>query len=169
VFACARHLASFSYPLGCFLTTLNLHVQIPELGDSSRCWSVARRRRELLVDRSELFPFNPSWSTLEILGCSLWALVTLFILVYLLVIHYFAPLGDVIFCNIESHSVITVYLYYFIGMYIIIMLSYSNSYMYWCLVYICEGISALRIYVAVTFPYRGIGALQSSCGLGFKT
>ena len=38
-------------------------------------------------------------------------------------------------------------------MYIITVLSYSNSYLYWCLAYIHEGISDLRIYVAVTSPY----------------
>ena len=33
------------------------------------------------------------------------------------------------------------------------VLSYSNSCLCWCLAYICEGISDLRIYVAVTSPY----------------
>ena len=39
------------------------------------------------------------------------------------------------------------------------VLSYSDSYMYWCLVYICEGIFDLRIYVTVTSSYprdRGV-------------
>ena len=31
--------------------------------------------------------------------------------------------------------------------------SCSDSCLYWCLAYICEGISALRIYIAVTSPY----------------
>ena len=38
-------------------------------------------------------------------------------------------------------------------MYIIIMLSYSDSFLYWCLAYIREGIFDLRINVAVTSPY----------------
>ena len=39
------------------------------------------------------------------------------------------------------------------------ILSYSDSYLYWFLAYICEGIFGLRIYVAVTSPYprdRGV-------------
>ena len=47
----------------------------------------------------------------------------------------------------------TIYFYYFIRIYIITVLSYSNSCMYWYLAYIYEGISALCIYVAVTSPY----------------
>ena len=39
------------------------------------------------------------------------------------------------------------------------VLSYSDSYLYWYLAYICEGIFHLRIYVTVTSPYprnRGV-------------
>ena len=39
------------------------------------------------------------------------------------------------------------------------LLPYSDSCLYWCLAYILEGISDLRIYVAVTSPYppdRGV-------------
>ena len=39
------------------------------------------------------------------------------------------------------------------------LLPYSDSYLYWCLAYIREGISDLSIYVAVTSPYsrdRGV-------------
>ena len=45
------------------------------------------------------------------------------------------------------------YLYFSVGMYITTVLSHSDSYLYWCLAYIREGISDLRIYVAVTSPY----------------
>jgi len=48
---------------------------------------------------------------------------------------------------------ITVYLYYFIRMYITTVFSHSDSCLYWCLAYICGGISALRIYIAVTSLY----------------
>ena len=44
-------------------------------------------------------------------------------------------------------------------MYINIVLPHSDSYLYWRLAYICEGISALHIYVRVTSPYpqdRGV-------------
>ena len=39
------------------------------------------------------------------------------------------------------------------------VLSYSDSYLYWCLSYICEGILALHIYITVTSSYmwdRGV-------------
>jgi len=39
------------------------------------------------------------------------------------------------------------------------VLPYSNSSLYLCLAYVCEGISDLRIYVTVTSPYprdRGV-------------
>jgi len=45
------------------------------------------------------------------------------------------------------------------------VLSYSDSYLYCCLAYICEGIFDLRIYVAVTSRTRGIGALQNFSSL----
>ena len=48
---------------------------------------------------------------------------------------------------------ITVYLYYFIGIYIISVLLYSDSCMYWCLAYVCEGISTLRMYLVVASLY----------------
>ena len=70
-------------------------------------------------------------------------------------------------CNTRSDSVITVYLYYFIGMYIVIVLSYSDSYLYWCLVYIYKGNSALHIYITVTSPYpwdRGVTGWHQSLG-----
>ena len=69
------------------------------------------------------------------------------------VIHLFIPPGDVIFMYYRSRFVITMYLYYSIGMYNITVLSHSDSCMYWCLAYICEGISALRMYVTVTSSY----------------
>jgi len=34
------------------------------------------------------------------------------------------------------------------------VLSYFDSYLYWCLAYICEGIFDLRIYVVVTSLYQ---------------
>jgi len=43
----------------------------------------------------------------------------------------------------------------------------SDSYLYWCLVYIREGISDLRIYVAVMSPYprdRGVTRWYQSLG-----
>jgi len=49
--------------------------------------------------------------------------------------------------------VIIVYLNFSVGMYITVMLPHSDSYLYWCLVYTCEGISAQRMYVTVTSPY----------------
>ena len=61
------------------------------------------------------------------------------------------------FSNIGSRSVITVYLYWIIRMYITTVFPYTDSCMYWCLAYICEGIFILHIYVAVTSPYRGTG------------
>ena len=45
------------------------------------------------------------------------------------------------------------YLYFSVGMYIITVLSHSDSCMYWFLAYIREGISDVRIYVAVASPY----------------
>ena len=54
---------------------------------------------------------------------------------------------------------INVYLYHIIGMYITTVLSYSDSFLYWWLAYIREGIFALYMYVAVTSPYPGIGVL----------
>ena len=53
----------------------------------------------------------------------------------------------------------TMYLYYFVGMYITTVLLYSDSCLYWCLAYICEGIFALRMYVTIAIPYCRIGAL----------
>ena len=41
---------------------------------------------------------------------------------------------------------ITVYLYYYIEIYIITVLSYSDSSLYWYLAYVCEGIST-PVYV----------------------
>ena len=45
------------------------------------------------------------------------------------------------------------YLYCCIGIYITHVILHSDSYLYGCLAYICEGIFDLRIYVAVTSPY----------------
>ena len=45
--------------------------------------------------------------------------------------------------------------------------SNSDSYMYWCLAYICEGIFELRIYVVVTSPYpqdRGVINIMNKTG-----
>jgi len=57
-----------------------------------------------------------------------------------------------------------VYLYYFIGMYITTVLPYSDSYMYWCLAYINEGIFALRMYVTVASMYQqDQGVTVSKC------
>ena len=51
-----------------------------------------------------------------------------------------------------------VYLYYFIGMYITIVLSYSNSCMFCCLPHIYKGIFILHIYIVVTslYPLKSI-------------
>jgi len=38
-------------------------------------------------------------------------------------------------------------------MYITIVLPFSDSCMYWCLAYVCEGIFILCMYVTVTYPY----------------
>jgi len=59
------------------------------------------------------------------------------------------------------------YLYFSVGMYITAVLLHSDSFLYWCLAYICEGISALRIYVTVTSPYprdQGITGWYQSLG-----
>jgi len=66
--------------------------------------------------------------------------------------------------------VITMYLYFSVGMYITTVLSHSNSYLYWCLAYICEAISDLRIHVAVTSPYprdRGVTEFKKTVILTF--
>jgi len=44
------------------------------------------------------------------------------------------------------------YFYFSVGMYIITVLPHSDSFLYWRLAYIREGISDLRIYVAMTSP-----------------
>ena len=88
------------YSLGSFMTTLNLHVQILKFracGFSLLLLRVAQQKRGLSVDCSELFPSSPSCSAPEFPCYSSWAPIVLFIIVYLLVIHSFALLGDVIF------------------------------------------------------------------------
>ena len=50
------------------------------------------------------------------------------------------------------------------------LLPYSDSCLYWCLAYIREGTSDLRIYVAVTSPYhrdRGVTGWYQSLGSYF--
>ena len=52
-------------------------------------------------------------------------------------------------------------------MYITIMLLYTDSYLYWCLVYLCDGIFTLCIYVVVTSSYpldRGVTGWYQSVG-----
>jgi len=59
----------------------------------------------------------------------------------------------------------TMYLYYFVRMYITTVLLYSDSCLYWCLAYICEGIFALRMYVTIVIPYsqdRGITPFEGA-------
>ena len=57
---------------------------------------------------------------------------------------------------------IIMYLYFSIGIYITTVLSHSDSCLYWCLAYIHEGISDMRIYVTVTSPYpRDLGVTIS--------
>ena len=85
--------------------------------------------------------------------------------VYSFVYRTFVFSGDVISCNIVSLSVITMFLYFYVGMYITTVLSHSDSYLYWCLAYIREGISGLRMYVAVTSSYppdRGVTTTLTS-------
>jgi len=145
-----------------FWQPLNLHVQTLELGpwwifsiadqsSTAEAWIIGKLSEDLSS--------SPSYSALEILCCYLWASFVLFIFVYLLINHTFAPLGDVIFMYIGSRSVIKCTCTLPIGMYIIIILSYSDSCLYWCLVYICEGIFTLRVSVTLTSLYRGIGVL----------
>jgi len=59
------------------------------------------------------------------------------------------------------------YLYYLCWMNIIIILMYSDSRLYWCLGYVCEGIFALRMNIAVASPYlvgRGVTSWYQSLG-----
>jgi len=97
-----------------FWQPLNLYVQTLELGP---WWifSIADQssavKAWIIGKPSEDLSSSPSYSALEILYCCLWASFVLFIIVYLLINHNFAPLGDVIFMYIGSRSVITVYLY----------------------------------------------------------
>ena len=85
----------FTYSLGYFLTTLNLHVQIQELRP---CWpsvvdQSAQRKCGLAVVCSEPLFSQPPWSAREILILLLVDIFQSFYIAY----HAFALLGDLIF------------------------------------------------------------------------
>ena len=64
---------------------------------------------------------------------------------------------------------ITLYLHFFVGMYMATVLPHSDSFLYWSLAYIREGISDLRIYVAVASPYpRERGGARPNDSLSLK-
>ena len=105
------------------------------------------QQRRGLVDAtialsSQLF----SWLALET-PLSVREHLSAFDYVYPFIHRTFVFSRDVISCNIVSHSVITMYLYLSVGMYITSVLPHSESCLYWCLTHICESIST-RVYTS---------------------
>ena len=160
--ACARHLASSCVLAGLFLTTYDLHVQIPEFGLWWICCSWSECAAEAWISGLPfLAPFLPTpWSDREIL-------ILLFVSIlqsFYIANHAFALLGDLIFLKYYIMSYDNYVLVLSVRMYITIVLPYSDSCpcWWWYLAYICEGISVMRIYDTVTSPYpRDRGVTQT--------
>jgi len=156
-------LVAFWQPWTCMLRSLNCSRH---LSWSLTHQSAQRKCGGSMSDHPHLFPSRLLLIHSQYPFCCSEASIVLFALVNLIVNHTFISLGDVIFM-LYCITLCDNNVYYFIGMYNIIILLYFDSCLYWCLAYICEGISALRIYVAVTSSYsrdRGVTWWYQSLG-----
>jgi len=162
---------------GLHLTTQNSHVQILESGPwwSFCSWSECAADPLMVIGVQQNLGHWCSSSS-QLFSCLapevLLLLVRTSVFVYLFMCYkllYFLMMKYS--CIIISLSVITMYLCYFYWNVYYHCASTSDSYLYWCLAYIREGISDLRIYVAVTSPYppdRGVTTLSKTRKLHLK-